>query len=311
MKKNFFLDHPVFSIVISIVVVILGCIGLAMLPVDQYPRIVPPVVKVPDIAVPEAKPAARPTVPEVVPAAPRTSVADLVDPLPEPPREPDFSGFERLVDSSYVPPAPASSAGDTAEIPVVRDEYVPRARNYTLGLSPREQKKRDREQRRLERQFAKAQQKEEARRIREEARAAAEVAREERKAAAAAAREERLAAAAAAREERKAAEVAHAPEADEALAAGAMLAATEAAAAEMAAASEQADGAEPAPAAPDATAALKPGALELPAAETGIVPVGERAIASTAEAEDNCAKMAVEEVMAYLERGEKIHCVNM
>lgn len=252
---------------------------------DEALGAVPPVVKVPDIAVPEAKPAARPTVPEVVPAAPRTSVADLVDPLPEPPREPDFSGFERLVDSSYVPPAPASSAGDTAEIPVVRDEYVPRARNYTLGLSPREQKKRDREQRKLERQFAKAQQKEEARRIREEARAAAEVAREERKAAAAAAREERLAAAAAAREERKAAEVAHAPEADEALAAGAMLAATEAAAAEMAAASEQADGAEPAPAAPDATAALKPGALELPAAETGIVPVGERAIASTAEAE--------------------------
>lgn len=249
---------------------------------DEALGAVPPVVKVPDIEVPEAKPAVRPAVPEVVPAAPRTSVADLVDPLPEPPREPDFSGFERLVDSSYVPPAPASSAGDTAEIPVVRDEYVPRARNYTLGLSPREQKKRDREQRKLERQFAKAQQKEEARRIREEARAAAEIAREERKAAAAAAREERLAAAAAAREERKAAEAVHAPEADEALAAGAMLAATEAAVAEMAAASEQAD---EAVAAPDATAALKPGALELPAAETGIVPVGERAIASTAEAE--------------------------
>lgn len=33
--------------------------------------------------------------------------------------------------------------------------------------------------------------------------------------------------------------------------------------------------------------------------------------ASTSEAEDNCAKMAAEEVMAYLERGEKIHCVNM
>lgn len=32
--------------------------------------------------------------------------------------------------------------------------------------------------------------------------------------------------------------------------------------------------------------------------------------ASTAEAEDNCAKMACESVMAYLERGEKIHCVN-
>ena len=46
MKKNFFLEHPVFSIVISIVVVILGGIGLAMLPVDQYPRIVPPVVRI-------------------------------------------------------------------------------------------------------------------------------------------------------------------------------------------------------------------------------------------------------------------------
>lgn len=33
--------------------------------------------------------------------------------------------------------------------------------------------------------------------------------------------------------------------------------------------------------------------------------------ASTVEAEDNCAKMAAEEVMAYLERDEKIHCVNM
>ena len=32
--------------------------------------------------------------------------------------------------------------------------------------------------------------------------------------------------------------------------------------------------------------------------------------ASTAEAEDNCAKMAAQEVMAYLERGEYIHCVN-
>lgn len=46
MKKNFFLDHPVFSIVISIVIVLLGCIGLVMLPVDQYPDIVPPVVRV-------------------------------------------------------------------------------------------------------------------------------------------------------------------------------------------------------------------------------------------------------------------------
>ncbi|MDE6270186.1 MAG: efflux RND transporter permease subunit, partial [Muribaculaceae bacterium] len=46
MKRNFFLDHPVFSIVISIVIVLLGSIGLIMLPVDQYPDIVPPVVSV-------------------------------------------------------------------------------------------------------------------------------------------------------------------------------------------------------------------------------------------------------------------------
>ncbi len=46
MKRNFFLDHPVFSIVLSIVIVLLGCIGLVMLPVDQYPNIVPPVVRV-------------------------------------------------------------------------------------------------------------------------------------------------------------------------------------------------------------------------------------------------------------------------
>lgn len=46
MKNNFFLDHPVFSIVISIVILIVGTIGLMLLPVDQYPDIVPPVVRV-------------------------------------------------------------------------------------------------------------------------------------------------------------------------------------------------------------------------------------------------------------------------
>ena len=46
MKRNFFLDHPVFSIVISIVIVIVGGIGLFLLPVDQYPNIVPPVVRI-------------------------------------------------------------------------------------------------------------------------------------------------------------------------------------------------------------------------------------------------------------------------
>ena len=46
MNSNFFIDRPVFSTVLSVVIVIVGAIGLAMLPVDQYPDIVPPVVKV-------------------------------------------------------------------------------------------------------------------------------------------------------------------------------------------------------------------------------------------------------------------------
>lgn len=46
MRKNFFLEHPVFSIVISIVIFIIGGIGLMLLPIDQYPDIVPPVVKI-------------------------------------------------------------------------------------------------------------------------------------------------------------------------------------------------------------------------------------------------------------------------
>ena len=46
MKSNFFLDHPVFSIVISIVITLIGGIALILLPVDQYPDIVPPVVRI-------------------------------------------------------------------------------------------------------------------------------------------------------------------------------------------------------------------------------------------------------------------------
>lgn len=46
MKATFFIDRPVFSIVISILIVILGIIGLAALPIDQYPQITPPVVKI-------------------------------------------------------------------------------------------------------------------------------------------------------------------------------------------------------------------------------------------------------------------------
>ena len=46
MKVSFFIDRPVFSAVISIVIVIVGLIGLTMLPIDQYPQITPPVVKI-------------------------------------------------------------------------------------------------------------------------------------------------------------------------------------------------------------------------------------------------------------------------
>ena len=46
MKSDFFIDRPIFSIVISIVIVIVGVLGLFLLPIDQYPQIVPPVVKV-------------------------------------------------------------------------------------------------------------------------------------------------------------------------------------------------------------------------------------------------------------------------
>lgn len=46
MKVSFFIDRPVFSAVISILIVIVGIIGLTMLPIDQYPQITPLVVKI-------------------------------------------------------------------------------------------------------------------------------------------------------------------------------------------------------------------------------------------------------------------------
>ncbi|MDR0895630.1 MAG: multidrug efflux RND transporter permease subunit [Prevotellaceae bacterium] len=46
MKISFFIDRPIFSIVISTLIVIIGVIGLTMLPIDQYPQITPPVVKI-------------------------------------------------------------------------------------------------------------------------------------------------------------------------------------------------------------------------------------------------------------------------
>ena len=46
MKPGFFIDRPIFSAVLSIVIVLVGFIGLFLLPVDQYPQITPPVVKI-------------------------------------------------------------------------------------------------------------------------------------------------------------------------------------------------------------------------------------------------------------------------
>lgn len=46
MKMSFFIDRPIFSAVLSILIVVVGCIGLFLLPVDQYPQITPPMVKI-------------------------------------------------------------------------------------------------------------------------------------------------------------------------------------------------------------------------------------------------------------------------
>ena len=41
-----FIERPVLSTVISIIIVVLGIIGLTTLPVEQYPNIAPPTVQV-------------------------------------------------------------------------------------------------------------------------------------------------------------------------------------------------------------------------------------------------------------------------
>lgn len=46
MKIRTFIDRPIFSGVISVIILILGIIGLSQLPVEQFPDIAPPTVKV-------------------------------------------------------------------------------------------------------------------------------------------------------------------------------------------------------------------------------------------------------------------------
>ena len=42
MNLRYFIDRPVLSIVISVVIVLMGVISLFSLPVEQYPDIAPP-----------------------------------------------------------------------------------------------------------------------------------------------------------------------------------------------------------------------------------------------------------------------------
>ena len=46
MNTGFFIDRPIFSAVISTLIVLVGGIALMLLPVDQYPDVTPPVVKI-------------------------------------------------------------------------------------------------------------------------------------------------------------------------------------------------------------------------------------------------------------------------
>lgn len=46
MKPGLFIDRPVLSTVISLLIVIIGIIGLVMLPIEQYPQITPPRVTI-------------------------------------------------------------------------------------------------------------------------------------------------------------------------------------------------------------------------------------------------------------------------
>ncbi|GKS68243.1 hydrophobic/amphiphilic exporter-1, HAE1 family/multidrug efflux pump [Nitrosomonas sp. PY1] len=46
MNSNFFIDRPIFSSVLSIIIVIVGLVSLTNLPISQFPQIVPPMVQI-------------------------------------------------------------------------------------------------------------------------------------------------------------------------------------------------------------------------------------------------------------------------
>src|ERR1700712_4272482 len=43
---RFFIDRPVFAMVIAIIIVILGAVAIPSLPIATYPEVVPPVVQI-------------------------------------------------------------------------------------------------------------------------------------------------------------------------------------------------------------------------------------------------------------------------
>ena len=46
MFARFFVDRPIAATVLSIVIVLLGLVGLETLPIAQYPEVVPPTIQV-------------------------------------------------------------------------------------------------------------------------------------------------------------------------------------------------------------------------------------------------------------------------
>ena len=46
MKIKTFIDRPILAVVISVLILIVGLIGLSQLPIEQYPEIAPPTVRV-------------------------------------------------------------------------------------------------------------------------------------------------------------------------------------------------------------------------------------------------------------------------
>ena len=46
MKIRTFIDRPILSVVISVVILLVGLIGLSQLPIEQFPEIAPPTVSV-------------------------------------------------------------------------------------------------------------------------------------------------------------------------------------------------------------------------------------------------------------------------